>query len=92
VVDVQVDGRESIVPYFRFPFQGQVRPLYGMAGLVEPRNRKALAAAVVDPLRASERGPQMAVAARGDAVSRHGWERRARQLLDALELSRRRST
>jgi glycosyltransferase involved in cell wall biosynthesis len=62
------------------------------AVLVEPHDPKALAAAVIELLREPERGRQMAVAARREAINRHGWERRARQLLDAVELSRRANT
>ena len=58
--------------------------------LVEPGDPRALAAAVSELLRAPELGRQLADAARGEAVNKHGWERRARLLLDAFESSRRR--
>ena len=61
------------------------------AVLVEPGDPKGLAAAIIELLGAPQRGRQIAVAARQEAINMHGWDRRARQLLDALELSRRRT-
>jgi glycosyltransferase involved in cell wall biosynthesis len=62
------------------------------AVLVEPGDPTALAAAVIELLRAPERGRQMAAAARREAVSRHSWDLRARQLLNAVELLQRRTS